>query len=114
MSCLAFNDVVNTFHLSPYTKVVDLGLAPKFFEFLSLEHTNNNVHNVRLCLVLARSRAVPMAALCGFGAGHKAGTGERVHHARHAGAGAKTWRLFVFSFCHKRSDGMLLGNVCTR
>jgi serine/threonine-protein kinase ULK4 len=52
-------------------EVVELGLAPKFFEFLSLEHTNNNVHNVRLCLVLASSRAVPLPALCRFGAGHK-------------------------------------------
>jgi len=52
-------------------EVVELGLAPRFFEFLSLEHTNNNVHNVRLCLVLASSRAVPMHALCQFGAGHK-------------------------------------------
>ena len=52
-------------------EVVNLGLAPKFFEFLSLEHTNNNVHNVRLCLVLASSRAVPMSALCEYGAGRK-------------------------------------------
>ena len=22
---------------------------PRFFEFLSLEHSNNNVHNIRLC-----------------------------------------------------------------
>ena len=51
--------------------VVELGLAPKFFEFLSLEHTNNNVHNVRLCLVLAASRAVPTRALCEFDAGAK-------------------------------------------
>ena len=49
-----------------------LGLAPKFFEFLSLEHTNNNVHNVRLCLALARSRAVrTLELLCDFAAGHK-------------------------------------------
>ena len=49
-----------------------LGLAPKFFEFLSLEHTNNNVHNVRLCLALARSRAVrTLELLVDFAAGHK-------------------------------------------
>ena len=48
------------------------GLAPKFFEFLSLEHTNNNVHNVRLCLALARSRAVrTLELLVDFAAGHK-------------------------------------------
>ena len=52
-------------------EVVDLGLAPRFFEFLSLEHTNNNVHNVRLCLVLAESRSVPMASLCAYAAGEK-------------------------------------------
>ena len=43
--------------------VAQLGLAPKFFEFLSLEHTNNNVHNVRLCLALAKSRAVHTLSL---------------------------------------------------
>jgi serine/threonine-protein kinase ULK4 len=26
-----------------------LGLARGFFDFLSLEHPNNNVHNIRLC-----------------------------------------------------------------
>ena len=52
--------------------VAQLGLAPKFFEFLSLEHTNNNVHNVRLCLALAKSRAVPThTLLTDFAAGHK-------------------------------------------
>eukprot|EP00798_Chlamydomonas_sp_ICE-L_P014436 gene14436-20443_t len=29
--------------------VEGLGLASQFFEFLSLEHSNNNVHNIRLC-----------------------------------------------------------------
>ena len=29
--------------------VEQLGLAPSFFDFLSLEHPNNNVHNIRLC-----------------------------------------------------------------
>ena len=43
--------------------VVHLGLAPRFFEFLSLEHTNNNVHNVRLCLALSASRAVSTTSL---------------------------------------------------
>lgn len=33
-----------------------LGLVPRFFEFLSLEHSNNNVHNIRLCrLVIANA-----------------------------------------------------------
>ncbi|KAL0019961.1 hypothetical protein WJX79_009290 [Trebouxia sp. C0005] len=29
-----------------------LGLVPRFFEFLSLEHSNNNVHNIRLCRLI--------------------------------------------------------------
>lgn len=29
---------------------------PRFFEFLSLQHSNNNVHNIRLCrLVIANA-----------------------------------------------------------
>ncbi|KAL3147840.1 hypothetical protein ABBQ32_002563 [Trebouxia sp. C0010 RCD-2024] len=33
-----------------------LNLIPRFFEFLSLEHSNNNVHNIRLCrLVIANA-----------------------------------------------------------
>ena len=51
--------------------VVDLGLAPKFFEFLSLEHTNNNVHNVRLCLALSASKSVTMEQLVSFGCANK-------------------------------------------
>ena len=37
-----------------------LGLAPLFFDFLSLEHSNNNVHNIRLCrqLIAAGSMTV--------------------------------------------------------
>jgi serine/threonine-protein kinase ULK4 len=34
-----------------------LGLAPRFFAFLSLEHTNNNVHNVRLCRMVVAATA---------------------------------------------------------
>ena len=31
-------------------------MIPRFFEFLSLEHSNNNVHNIRLCrLVIANA-----------------------------------------------------------
>ena len=33
-----------------------LDLVPQFFEFLSLQHSNNNVHNIRLCrLVIANA-----------------------------------------------------------
>ncbi|KAK9809997.1 hypothetical protein WJX72_003108 [[Myrmecia] bisecta] len=39
-----------------------LGLVPRFFEFLSLEHSNNNVHNIRLCrLVVAAASLTPAA-----------------------------------------------------
>ena len=29
--------------------IEQMGLASQFFDFLSLEHANNNVHNIRLC-----------------------------------------------------------------
>lgn len=29
-----------------------LGLAPRFLEYLDLQHPNNNVHNLRLCRLL--------------------------------------------------------------
>lgn len=29
-----------------------LGLVSRFFQFLSLEHSNNNVHNIRLCRLI--------------------------------------------------------------
>lgn len=36
--------------------VCRLDLVPCFFEFLSLQHSNNNVHNIRLCrLVIANA-----------------------------------------------------------
>jgi hypothetical protein len=35
---------------SKYVSVVDsLQLSHRFFEYLMLEHPNNNVHNIRLC-----------------------------------------------------------------
>lgn len=41
-----------------------LSLAPRFFAFLVLEHTNNNVHNVRLCrMIVAAEGVVDDAAL---------------------------------------------------
>ena len=60
--------------------VAALGLAPAFFEFLSLEHTNNNVHNVRLCLALASSDAVPVEKLREYGAGGKVAAVLRYAH----------------------------------
>jgi hypothetical protein len=35
-----------------------LRLAPRFFAFLALEHTNNNVHNVRLCRMMVATPGV--------------------------------------------------------
>jgi serine/threonine-protein kinase ULK4 len=52
-------------------EVIALGLAPQFFEFLSLDHTNNNVHNVRLCLTLARSTALSTRTLWDYKAPEK-------------------------------------------
>lgn len=39
---------------------------PRFFEFLSLEHSNNNVHNIRLCrlvIVNADLTSLELAAM---------------------------------------------------
>lgn len=52
-------------------EVIALGLAPRFFEFLSLECTNNNVHNVRLCLALARCSALSTSTLWDYNAPEK-------------------------------------------
>ena len=40
-----------------------LGLAARFYSFLSLEHPNNNVHNLRLCRLLASRGSQPAARL---------------------------------------------------
>ena len=40
-----------------------LGLAPSFFAFLSLDHANNNVHNIRLCRQIVAAGSLPAAAL---------------------------------------------------
>ena len=49
-----------------------LGCAPHAFAFLRLEHACNNVHNVRLCLLLAACAEVPSAALAALDAGPRA------------------------------------------
>ena len=49
-------------------EIIALGLAPRFFEFLSLEHTNNNEHNIHLCLALARCKALSTQSLWDFDA----------------------------------------------
>jgi serine/threonine-protein kinase ULK4 len=43
--------------------VESMGLAPMFFEFLSLEHSNNNVHNIRLCLQIIAAGNMPASEL---------------------------------------------------
>jgi hypothetical protein len=40
-----------------------LGLATRFYGFLSLEHPNNNVHNLRLCRLLVARGSQPAARL---------------------------------------------------
>ena len=49
-----------------------LGLAARFYEFLSLEHPNNNVHNLRLCRLLAARGSQPAARLLQDGVTTKA------------------------------------------
>lgn len=42
-----------------YVCVVDeLGLSQSFFDFLTLDHPNNNVHNIRLCRQLVLSGCI--------------------------------------------------------
>eukprot|EP00854_Cymbomonas_tetramitiformis_P004153 gene4153-5131_t len=49
-----------------------LDLVPRLFGFLSLEHTNNNVHNVRLCrLAVGAADVVPDRALMEHGVADK-------------------------------------------
>ena len=40
-----------------------MGLASQFFDFLSLEHANNNVHNIRLCRQVVAAGSMPAVAL---------------------------------------------------
>ncbi len=42
-------------------------LAPLFFSFLSLEHPNNNVHNIRLCRMLVGAGAMSIDRLIALG-----------------------------------------------
>ena len=52
--------------------VADLGLLPSFVSFLSLDHPNNNVHNLRLCRMMVGTKAVPLNELLGEGIVEKA------------------------------------------
>lgn len=46
--------------------VEEMGLASQFFEFLSLEHSNNNVHNIRLCRQIIAAGSMPVHVLVGM------------------------------------------------
>ena len=50
-----------------------MGLAAQFFEFLSLEHANNNVHNIRLCRQIVSAGTMPPAELADLQVGEKVG-----------------------------------------
>ncbi|GFR42705.1 hypothetical protein Agub_g3628 [Astrephomene gubernaculifera] len=51
---------INLFYVAD---VEAMGLAAQFFEFLSLEHSNNNVHNIRLCRQIIAAGSMPVAKL---------------------------------------------------
>uniref|UniRef100_A0A7S3R0S0 Protein kinase domain-containing protein n=2 Tax=Dunaliella TaxID=3044 RepID=A0A7S3R0S0_DUNTE len=48
-----------------------MGLATQFFEFLSLEHANNNVHNIRLCRQIVAAGSMPVSVLVDLQVGEK-------------------------------------------
>ena len=48
-----------------------MGLATQFFDFLSLEHANNNVHNIRLCRQIVAAGAMPISVLVDMQVGDK-------------------------------------------
>eukprot|EP00884_Botryococcus_braunii_P012000 jgi/Botrbrau1/20800/Bobra.0156s0029.1 len=49
----------------------DLDLFPRFFEFLSLEHANNNVHNIQLCQAVVAAGALSPHDLSSMGVASK-------------------------------------------
>lgn len=70
---------------SSYVSVVDeLQLSQCFFEFLTLDHPNNNVHNIRLCRQLVVSGCINTQQLQQLNAADKVGLelcrGERQWH----------------------------------
>lgn len=55
-----------------YVKAMEqMGLASQFFEFLSLEHANNNVHNIRLCRQIVAAGSMPVTDLADMELGEK-------------------------------------------
>lgn len=57
-----------------------LGLVPRFFEFLSLEHSNNNVHNIRLCRLVIVNADLTSVELADMQVADKVGPLLHVHH----------------------------------
>ena len=49
-------------HVSLRLRARRLGLFERFFDFMSLDHANNNVHNMRLCRLALQHRALSPAA----------------------------------------------------
>ena len=43
--------------------IESMGLASDFFDFLSLDHANNNVHNIRLCRQVVAAGSMTASAL---------------------------------------------------
>ena len=56
-----------------------LGLIPEFFKFLSLEHPNNNVHNIRMCHHVISSSALTQQQLREVEAVAKVGQSKQCH-----------------------------------
>lgn len=50
-------------NLAYVADVEEMKLAGQFFEFLSLEHSNNNVHNIRLCRQIIAAGTLPVSKL---------------------------------------------------
>ncbi len=50
-----------------------LELLPRFFEFLSLEHANNNVHNIQLCNAVIAAGALSAQELTAMAVADKVG-----------------------------------------
>jgi hypothetical protein len=48
-----------------------IGLAKVFFDFLSLEHSNNNVHNIRLCRQIVACSSLTVAELAAMDVAQK-------------------------------------------
>ena len=57
-----------------YVRVMEsMGLAAQFFDFLELEHANNNVHNIRLCRQIVAAGTMPIKDLERMQVGGKVG-----------------------------------------